>query len=1018
MISKIGDLPTVLLLAVAVWLLGSESLFAQAKPPLVPVSPAEKPADPGPLNMEEAMQAMYQEAYTNFNLGKYDVALEKLGQIHAKTSNKDFEQVMFLEGASLYMLEKYDKAAVILQSFVEKFPKSESMVDAVINLGRAHLNLGDAAKGITVLNRAVIDFPARRGDIGLTIAMHHKGKGNIDDAQRVLESITANATMSPEMVQSFLMLAEIYATKGDTDKAGAVMEKLKGSAADDDTIIQRNLLGLRIGDEMREKKLFREALVAYQNVRKQSEILRIQKSRVGRIEQWLVDATAGKSVKFLNKPVSKGDLESMLDANKKILEDVEKNKSFDADLYFRLGQCFFEMQRYYEAVAALNEVYSRFPEYANREIALYVMILAYQALEREGLAYDLCEKYMREFPQGQFTPQVSDLFGILAFKSGRIQDAILALQRARDAAKDADSKERINYLLGVVLFEAQKFDDSRDTFLTLLKDSPKTVYKDDSEYRIALTYFFQNDSGKTRKAFRAYIDGNPNGSYLVDAQYRLAFIIYQQAATNQGGDLAQAREILEKLATDNPNDVNIGQVWSLLGDIYSRLPSTKDENFTIKAMMAYMAAVDKAKASDVLECAIEAASGILSTEGKWKELANMWQTYYSSHKDGPNALKAVYQIATAYRRMGKLEDAQKLMADHIAPNLGNPKNEQVEMLIQQLVGMIVPKKRGKPSTAAPKPAETPPATEKGATDKAPVSEKTAEAAPADAKAAEAAPAPALAPAPTFEELEERLKKLLTGPGGADSINNGTAQARVLYARALLARMMRELPKYESLLSVIPDAAKTDELSPLLLATIGDMMLAKGQLEKAAEYYGRLREAFSASDFGDKAPVGLGKIEFARKNYQGALDLFNEAIEKFQGSSSLLDATLGKAESLLELGGGDSKKMEQAEKLYKTIAATREWKGEPTANSLYHLGLIEERRKEWGRAIAYYQRVILAHQKYKNWLAKAHLHCAQSQINDSKKDDAVIVLRQMLARTDLQEQPEFKEAQALLTKIGN
>ncbi len=1012
MISKIGDLPTVFLTAALAWLMGAGSLSGQAKPAPAPVKPADKPADKpeekpvdiGPLNMEEAMQAIYQEAYVNFNLGKYDVALQKLGQIHAKTNNKDFEQVMFLEGASLFMLEKYDKAAVILQSFVEKFPKSESLVDATVNLGRALLKIGDGTKGVPVLFKAVTDFPARKGEIGLTLAMHHKEKGNIDEAQRVLESITANAALSPEMVQSFLMLAELYAGKGNTDKAGAIMEKLKGSAADDDTIIQRNILGLKIGDEMRQQKLYREALNAYQNVRKQSEILRIQKSRVARIEQWLADATAGKTVKFLNKPVSKGDLESMLDANKKILEVVEKNKSFDADLYFRLGQCFFEMQRFYEAIAALNEVYMKFPEYPNREIALYSMILAYQSLEREGLAYDLCDKYMRGFPEGQFIPQVSDLFGILAFKSGRIQDAIHALQRARDAAKDAASKERINFLLGVVLFEAQKFDDSRDAFQTLLKESPNSAYKDDSEYRIALTYFFQNDSAKTRKALRAYIDGNPNGNYLVDAQYRLAFIIYQQSATNQGGDLLKAREMLEKLATDNPNDMNIGQVWSLLGDIYSSLPSTEKENYSIKAMMAYMLAVDKAKTPDVLEYAIDAASGVLTTEGKWQELANMWQTYYSSHKDGPNSLKAIYQIATAFRRMGKIEDAQKLMADHIAPNLGNPKNEQVEMLIQQLVSMIVPKKRAKSPTVAPKPVEKQPATEKGATDKAPTPEKSAEANPA--------PVPA-APAPTVEELESRLKTLLTGPGGTDSITNGTAQARVLYARALLARMMRDLPKYESLLSVIPDAAKADELSPLLLATIGDMMLAKGQMEKAAEYYGRLREAFSTSDFGDRAPVGLGKIEFTKKNYQGALDLYNEAIEKFQGSSSLLDATLGKAESLLELG-----KFDEAEKLYKTIAAMREWKGEPTANALYHLGLIEERRKEWGKAIAYYQRVILAHQKYKNWLAKAHLHCAQCQINDSKKEDAVIVLRQMLARTDLQDQPEFKEAQALLTKIGN
>lgn len=978
-------------------LASAERLCAQAKPPPAP----DKPAPSAPLNLEDEMQAIYQDAFSNFNLGKYDVALQKIAQIHTKTNNKEFEAVMFLEGACQVMLEKYDKAAEILQAFVDKFPKSESIVDATINLGRALLKKGEETKGINVLNKAVTDFPARKADIGLTIASYHKEKGKLDDAQRVLENITGDGAMSPEMAQSALMLAEIYTGKGETDKAGALMEKLKSSAADDDTIIQRNMLGLKIGDEMREKKLYKEALVAYQNVRKQSEIVRIQKFRVSRIETWLKDIDAGRRVYFLGKPVGKTDLEPMLEANKKILAEIEADKSFDANLYFRLGQCFFEMQRYYEALAALNEVYEKYPDYPSREVALYCMILANQNLQREGRAYLQCDQYMKDYPAGQFVTQVSDMLGILAYKSGRIADAIRVLQKARDSAKKPEDKERIGFLLGIVLFESQHFDDARDAFLTLVKDDPKSAYKDDAEYRVALTYFFQNDSVKANRAFREYIAGNPTGQYLVDATYRLAFILYQGGVSGQaGGDIPKAREMLEKLATENPNDPNIGQVWSLLGDIYSRLQPTESDktNYTEMAMKAYLAAVDKAKTPDVLDYAIDAATNILTTEAKWQELATMWQTYYATHKGSPSALKAIFEIALAYRRLGKLEDAQKLIAEHIAPNLGDPKNENVEPLIQQLVSMIVPKRRGR--SAAPKPSEAQPAPEKTASDKAPAPEKPAEAA--------AAPAPAL----TFSELEDRLKKLLTGPGGAESITNATAQARVLYARALLARMMRDVPKYESLLSVIPDAAKPEELSPLLLATVGDLMFVKGQHDEAAKYYGRLREAYSASEYGDKAPVGLARIEFAKKNYEGALELYNEAMEKFQGSSSILEATLGKAECLIELGAFDD-----AEKIYKNVSVTREWKGEPTANALFHLGLIQERRKDWAKACTEYRRVILMHQKYKDWLAKSYLHNAQCYLSDGKKDDALLVLRQMLERTDLQEQPEFKEAQALLSKTG-
>ena len=139
------------------------------------------------------------------------------------------------------------------------------------------------------------------------------------------------------------------------------------------------------------------------------------------------------------------------------------------------------------------------------------MILANQKLEREGRAYQLCEKYLKEFPDAQFVTQVSDLLGIMAYKSGRINDAIRALQRARDGAKDKDRKERINFLLGVVLFESQKFDDARDAFRPSCTTTRIPSTRTTPSIASALTYFFQNDSAKTRKALREYIAGNPKG---------------------------------------------------------------------------------------------------------------------------------------------------------------------------------------------------------------------------------------------------------------------------------------------------------------------------------------------------------------------------------------------------------------------------------------------------------------------------------------------------------------------------
>lgn len=86
-------------------------------------------------------------------------------------------------------------------------------------------------------------------------------------------------------------------------------------------------------------------------------------------------------------------------------------------------------------------------------------------------------------------------------------------------------------------------------------------------------------------------------------------------------------------------------------------------------------------------------------------------------------LKAIYWITRGVEREAKslesegmpdkakekLNEGRKLVAGAMAPHLGNPANEQVEVLIQQLVTMMVPKKRPRAAAPATKPAAVTPA---------------------------------------------------------------------------------------------------------------------------------------------------------------------------------------------------------------------------------------------------------------------------------------------------------------------
>ncbi len=972
---------------------GSDLLIAQAPPPAPAASaaPAAAPAAGGALNIQAETEALMNAGLALFSEGKYTEALAKIGEAKKNLNNKPFPQILFVEGASYFNLNDYPNAITALEGYQTHFADGEYINPVRLALGRSYINKGEPDKGIEILKGVVNSAPTMKAEAGLFVAEALKKQGKNDDALAVLKSIVADGTRSAEGIQAAMMAADLYVAKGELDEAGKLMENIKSFASGGDNVAQMNNIYLKLGDQMLEKKSFREALGAYQLVRKKNEISRLQKDVIAKLELSLKNPGKG--------PIkgTKEELEDKLKVNNGLLEELEKRTDYDASLYYRLGRCYYEMSRQWESILAFDVIVKDFKDFPQRDRCMFGMIIANAQLKRVKAARELCEKYIADFPDGNDLGTVSEMFGMLAYENGKLQEAADAFDKAEGFPK-AD-KERLRFLRGNVFFEMQRFDDARTTFELLINEFPNTPYKDDAQYRIALIYFYQNDSINTSKALKTYMKENPKGQYVVDARYRLAFIKFQAR------DIEDAMKDLKGIAADAPNDPNIGQVYSLLGDGYNQIPDSPnlkegEQTNAEKSLENFALAVDKAKSDDVLKYAMDQATDLYASMSKWKEIGDMWEKYLKTHKDNEEQeLKAVLWISRARVKENKPEDAKKLLSDAIKPKIPNPANEQVEGLIQQLVTLMTPKRRARPAAVTPAPA--------------------ADGAAAPAPAAPTTPAPPAAPIVTFEEVEKQLETLLTPPEAA---MNGTAQMRILFAKAWLAKTMREPVKSEKFFTIIIEVAKPDDLSPLLLATVGDNARKKGDLDKAAGCYNRLNDFFKDTEYADGAAVGLAEIAFEKGENDKALELFTKAIEGYEGSSRLLDATLGKAKTLYKL-----KKYPDAKKLYEDILNTKEWRGEAHATSLFMQGEMEFDQKKWGQAIPFYQRVFIAHQKWKPIMAKAYLQCAKAfiQLNrpaelpDRKYSDreaAKVLLVEMTKREDLKTLPEMKLALAELSKL--
>jgi len=92
-------------------------------------------------------------------------------------------------------------------------------------------------------------------------------------------------------------------------------------------------------------------------------------------------------------------------------------------------------------------------------------------------------------------------------------------------------------------------------------------------------------------------------------------------------------------------------------------------------------------------------------------------------------------------------------------------------------------------------------------------------------------------------------------------------------------------------------------------------------------------------------------------------------------------------------------------------------GEVTAMAVFYLGEIEAKQNHWPEAIAHYQRVFVAYQKYLPWAAKAYVRCAEAFDHLGKRPEAIAHLREMLRNEKLKDFAETKQATKLLAGWG-
>ncbi len=947
---------------------------------VVPLCGQDAPAAPPAPVVAVApatLNRMFTEAEAAFGTKEYAKAVEKIEELlKALGPNKEapLELLYFYLGLGNLLGDKAPEAEAAFRECLKRFPRGEYASRCNLGIGRACIIQGTPEKkeeAIQALKMAAVD-PKFRSEAGLSLGQVYMDLNKPDDAMVVFKSLMGSDIRSPQQTTAAVEVIGLLADTGKLEDLINYLDRLSNQAGVRDAIAWYTNQVIVRGDELVGNQSYESALAIYRTVPPRNQILEIQKSAL-ETQRRQVNILEKRVQVEKDKPLNQrsnaseflNNLKPAVELSEKALAAIEEKKDLDAALLMRRGRCLYYLNRYEEALVCFRVIRTKYSESTDAIAAAYAEIVLLNKLQNIPAIKKLCEAYLRKYPDSENAEQVGTLAGEVLVQSGNWAEVGAFYRNLATKFPKSANLDRYTFFQGVAFFQDAEIEKALPVFIKFIKDFPNSSSIESARYYVAMSYFLTNNYKETLKACKEYLSSFPDGAYAGDMRYRLSFIDF-----NDKED--QSDKIIKDLSAfinTHPTDSSIGSMLCLLGDTYKKKTSDKQDElakYQKLALESYKKAIWTESLDDVVQYALDSATAMLQADKDWAGIAELHGEFLKRKPNSPLALLSASQLAKMKSREGKGAEAAVMLGDALKSRIADVSNEQVEFLLDELVKTLVP--RGK------KPSEI----DVDAIDK---------------------------------QLVDILNKVIAGK------ENATTNARLYYARAQLARLLRRTDRSDLYIKGIAtiNAKNPTVLSPALLAVSGDILLKLGNIDEAEAMFRRLIDRHKDSMYADAGPVGLGYIALARKQYDEAFKIFDDALTVGTGTSRMKEATIGKIEELV-----GAQKFDEALKLAQATTGDKTFRGEFAGKALILCGNVyreqaaktsdnDAKLELLKQAHGTYQRVYIAYQSSPEVCAEAYWQAYETANLLGNKELADKTLEALKANPKLKNTERYKQA---------
>ena len=361
---------------------------------------------------DDSPEALYQSGMSRFLAGDYEHSVEYLQQL-VKVFGKEpelrtqIDLAMYAGACALFNLGRSAEAIKAFEEYVAQFPESKFADEALFRIGSAQQQLEEYELAVAAYQKLRSTFPRSAYSED---AMFQIGICRLIQEQSALASAAFRDFMqlypdSPLWTQAGAFCARATFDEGKGAEAIALLETIEKRPRSWSVITYCNFLAFEIGDFMFDDTEYDQALKAYRRVKTRRALMGHMQNYVRSLEAQLAAVQ--------NARPNPRDIRSRFQEERRVAADLAQAKEmsgklealpdYDANLYHRIGRCFFNTDRYWEARVAFTRVVAIAQDEAVREAGHFDLILAISRLRRFDDLVIEADHYLSTYdPEGKW----------------------------------------------------------------------------------------------------------------------------------------------------------------------------------------------------------------------------------------------------------------------------------------------------------------------------------------------------------------------------------------------------------------------------------------------------------------------------------------------------------------------------------------------------------------------------------------------------------------------------------------